>query len=256
MLWHQALESYQEPERFRANLNATIEALRNVTFVLQKEKAAFTDFDGWYGLWQKRLRNDNVAKWLHDARVTVVDQGDLDSYSYAEVRLVDYRDEVLSSAQVPIAAPLELILQNPALLPLGNPARALPLPENTCLAIERRWSTKDLEGKEILSALAHVYGLVAHIVLDAHAHLGNLNCISSDAQHLDFPSEYDRTGMLRCMVASAESRTQRLDHSTMRSLIPTAESLPANSIVMLCPSGMGWKTEIEFPKSTVLIRSL
>jgi hypothetical protein len=228
MLWHQALESYQEPERFRANLNATIEALRNVTFVLQKEKAAFTDFDGWYGLWQKRLRNDNVAKWLHDARVTVVHQGDLDSYSYAEVRLVDYRDEVLSSAQVPIAAPLELILQNPALLPLGNPARALPLPENTCLAIERRWSTKDLEGKEILSALAHVYGLVAHIVLDAHAHLGNLNCISSDAQHLDFPSEYDRTGMLRCMVASAESRTQRLDHSTMRSLIPTAESLPAN----------------------------
>jgi hypothetical protein len=42
------LDHYQEPESFRANLNATIEALRNVTFKLQNEKSAFAEFDVWY----------------------------------------------------------------------------------------------------------------------------------------------------------------------------------------------------------------
>jgi hypothetical protein len=37
MLWHQAMEHYHEAEEFQANLNATIEALRNVSFVLQSE---------------------------------------------------------------------------------------------------------------------------------------------------------------------------------------------------------------------------
>ena len=46
-LWHQALEHYHDPETFRANLNAAIEALRNTTFAVQKEKAAFRDFDEW-----------------------------------------------------------------------------------------------------------------------------------------------------------------------------------------------------------------
>src|ERR1700722_12264473 len=47
ILWHQSLEKYHESDAFLANLNATIEALRNVTFVLQKERSV-PDFDAWY----------------------------------------------------------------------------------------------------------------------------------------------------------------------------------------------------------------
>jgi len=41
---HQALTNYQEPDAFRANLNATIQSLRNVTFALQSEKHSVANF--------------------------------------------------------------------------------------------------------------------------------------------------------------------------------------------------------------------
>jgi hypothetical protein len=34
-LWHRAAESYDDPDEFRTNLNALLQALRSVTFVLQ-----------------------------------------------------------------------------------------------------------------------------------------------------------------------------------------------------------------------------
>jgi hypothetical protein len=62
LLWHQTLEAYHDAERFRANLNSTIEALRNVTFILQSEKAAFASFDAWYGRWVELLKGDPDSK--------------------------------------------------------------------------------------------------------------------------------------------------------------------------------------------------
>jgi hypothetical protein len=64
LLWHQALSNYQEVDLFRANLNATIQALRNITFTLQSEKHIISDFDNWYGGWQARLASEPDAKIL------------------------------------------------------------------------------------------------------------------------------------------------------------------------------------------------
>ena len=83
LLWHQALSKYQEPDAFRANLNATIQALRNVTFALQSEKHSIANFDEWYGGWRTRLAADPNAMWLIDARNVVVKQGDLEITSTA-----------------------------------------------------------------------------------------------------------------------------------------------------------------------------
>ena len=152
-LWHQALESYHKPEKFHANLNATIQALRSVTLMLQNQKAVFPDFDEWYGPWQKKLKEDALSKWLNDARVTVFHVGDLESYSSAEVKLITWRQEVLSSVSVPIQTPAQLILENPALLNLLDPSKKCSSDfEDGFLTIERRWSTRDLGGKEILAS--------------------------------------------------------------------------------------------------------
>ena len=37
LLWHQCLDAYHDPERFLANLNATIEALRNISLWCRKK---------------------------------------------------------------------------------------------------------------------------------------------------------------------------------------------------------------------------
>src|SRR5437764_11784747 len=112
LLWHQALSNYQEPDAFRANLNATIQALRNITFALQTYKNSIADFDSWYGEWQARLAADADAKWLHNARTVVVHQGDLEMTSSALVRVLTWKDHVLIESQIPPGAPTSLILAN------------------------------------------------------------------------------------------------------------------------------------------------
>src|SRR5438876_9406959 len=80
LLWHQALQHYHDSDAFLANLNSTIEALRNVTFVLQKEQTV-PDFVAWYGKWQAALKKNAAARWLQGARTKVVHQGELESQS-------------------------------------------------------------------------------------------------------------------------------------------------------------------------------
>jgi hypothetical protein len=157
----------------------------------------------------------------------VVHQKDLDSYSVAEIRLVTSAEEVVASVPIPIQTPSRLILENPALLHLLNPSAedAWKL-QDAAVLIERRWSTKELQGGEILSALAHVYGLLADIVLSAHSHLRHMGCIPVDSQSAEFPSPYDRTGVLRCMYAAAETRTERFKLSTREQIVPRPDVAP------------------------------
>ena len=215
VLWHQALDHYQEPEAFRANLNATIEALRNVTFKLQNEKSAFPEFDVWYRPHQERLKADPVCKWVHDARTTIVHQGELSANSTAVVKLVTWRDEPLLETAVAPDAPPELIFRN---LPIVELLSGKKIPsgdiKTAAIIIERRWTVAGLETQEILSALAEAYGVLSEIVLEAHIRLGTTACIPAKAQHLHFPSTHDRTGTLRCMAAGHEQRIHRFELAT------------------------------------------
>lgn len=215
VLWHQTLDHYQEPEVFRANLNATIEALRNITFKLQNEKGTFTDFDAWYKPHKERLKADPVCKWVHDARTTVVHQGELSAHSTAVVKLVTWRDEPLVETTVAPDAPPDLILRNISLVELISAKKIAPGDvETAAVFIERRWNVTGLEGREILDALAEAYGLLSEIVLGAHIYIGKSFCIPIERSHLHFRSTYHRTQTLRCMAVGIEQRTHRFELAT------------------------------------------
>lgn len=227
VLWHQTLEQYQQPELFQANLNATIQALRNVTFVLQSEKHSFSHFEDWYGPWQERMKVDPVLKWLKDARNTVVKQGELDTNSTAVVKLVTWRDNVLAESSVPPDAPPSLILRNLPLLELVNNMHLPPGDlKNAAIVIERRWSVPDLDGREILEALAQAYGLLSDVVLDAHITIGETSCIPPYGTHTHFRSAYHRTDTLACMALGVEHRTQSFKLSTGQQLESVRISSP------------------------------
>lgn len=89
-LWHQALNCYFDPEGFRTNVNATIQALRNVTFAIQNEKHNIVNFETWYAEWQDRLKNDEIMRWLCDARTAIVHKKDLELHSSATVTIRCY----------------------------------------------------------------------------------------------------------------------------------------------------------------------
>lgn len=230
-LWHECLDAYQDPSGFRTYLNACIQALRNVTWVLQKEKRLIDGFDEWYPAWQARLKEDAIMRWIVKSRNRIVKEGDLETESLAVARVItSYAD-----AAAEVAADLDRVTQRKAgsadpqpegsdtVREISAPPRyslheilhmvaSLPIPSRTLrqstLTIERRWVDMALPDHELLAALGHAYGVAQQLVNDAHDRVGRPHAVvlphregvAIDAREL-------HEGRLACMVTSRRIRT-------------------------------------------------
>jgi len=79
---------YHEPEPFRYRLGAFVVAARSVTYMLQKEKDKFDDFE-WYEKWVLRAKNDKFLRWLNDTRTDFIHRQALEPKSYLKMRCID-----------------------------------------------------------------------------------------------------------------------------------------------------------------------
>lgn len=86
LFFQDCLNSYNEPSLFRARVATLIQALRNFTFSIQKNKHSIPDFDAWYAKWQKHMRNDDYMRWLHQKRNEVVKEDIIVGMSAAIVK--------------------------------------------------------------------------------------------------------------------------------------------------------------------------
>ncbi len=210
-LWHRALEEYEDPDGFRTSLNATIQELRNVTFVLQSEKEGVPDFDRWYQGWQERLRSDEVMRWLNGARTRIVHQGDLQTHSTVRVGILEgYVEPRITDFEVSPVARTEAIAE--------LFARTAPpeVRQGGVLRVERRWVVKELPAWELLDALAHAYGVLSTLLSEAHSQAGFRYATYRHtpdgklerelAEHLE--------GRLPCMVVTADSRSALVELAT------------------------------------------
>lgn len=157
-----AVEAYHDPENFRIALNACIQAIRNITFALQSQKAAIENFDKWYAPWQAALRNDFIMKWCVEARNRIVKQSDLETHSIALASVVSgYGESPVNTLRVsPFASSQDIALH------LKENVLPQPLSEKGYLYVERRWVVDDLLGIEILEALAYALSLMRSLLLD------------------------------------------------------------------------------------------
>lgn len=215
-LWHQTAADYDNPDSFRANLNACIQALRNVTFVLQKEKSLIPNFNDWYGAWQDKLRKDNILSWLVEARNVIVKEGDLETQSRV-------RASILSSYN----SPPEYEMNVDPMMPTKEIAAIMAsqnIPQNLIkhgiLRVERKWISIDLPDHELLEALSHSYGVLSTLIYDAHLQsksaIPQLYFKQKDGKVKDYAgaSITHLTGPLPCMVVTDEARTVWLKLST------------------------------------------
>lgn len=207
-LWHQTQEKYADPDGFCVNLNAAIQALRSVTFVLQKEKERVPNFEPWYEEWRERMKQDPAMRWLVEARNQVEKEGDLRTHSIALVSVLAGWDGpvVLAAKEVDPLMPVPALLAHTAELELPPEVR-----KDGVLIVERMWVVREVPDRELLDLLAHCYGILSTLVRDAHRRCG-FEVVTVQAQEhgpRTFADEH-LAGRLPCMVAPSEARTFRI----------------------------------------------
>ena len=214
-LWHQALENYEDPDGFRTYLNSCIQALRNVTFVLQKNKSQIPSFEEWYPEWQDRMSADETLRWIDDARNQIVKEGDLATTSVAKVAVQwSYLEPSFREFKVdPLKSTREIIEETPIIVNLPQ-----ELYEDGILVVERRWMVSDLPEQELLNALAYGYGRLMTLTYDCHVQANlplSKNEFSNGQHRLVLDREIEKVDARpACMIASSEDRTVHLNLST------------------------------------------
>lgn len=161
---------YQKPDEFTVTLNDLIQALRNITFILQAEKENVKDFDKWYAPHQKIMKEDEALSWLNDARVHVVHRGDLEKKSHLTLRIKDHLDQVLLKEAFDPYIPL-----SDALIRFKRALR-LDLPkfyeEETIIEAEREWVVDTFPKAEITDVLIYCLSMLTGIIYEAHGVCG------------------------------------------------------------------------------------
>jgi hypothetical protein len=202
--WHQAERAYFDPDEFRVSIQAAIQTARQVSFVLQKHKAAVPDFDKWYGGWQEKLAAIPLMKWMVDARNRIEKQGDLEAHSFVSAEIVASHLDEGPKVQVPVklsSAPLELVKSIPDSM-VGDHIK-----KDGILRIRRRWIENTLPDFELLDAVAMAYGQLAQLVYSAHVQMGLLGPVIANVDTGEQYPEGDREGRLPCMIGHEDSRT-------------------------------------------------
>jgi len=205
-LWHQALDCYFDPEGFRTNINAAIQALRNVTFAIQNEKQNIPNYDTWYPAWQARLKEDPVMRWLCDARTDIVHKKDLEMHSQATVTVRCYETVLRAAVTFPPflsgKAILKYLMDKDIIDSNWGKVDAYAV-------IERRWVVNDLPEHDILYYLAYGLGQLFLLVQEAHRSAQNSidSCSVVDTAH---PLSLNADNIPACMSFTEKPMQERL----------------------------------------------
>lgn len=190
--WVRALDAYFSPEDFRIEINACIQALRNVTFALQADKARIPNFDHWYSRWQSRMRADAKMKWSVEARNTIVKAKDLELHSKLRASLVgSYLDAEIPTLQTKFSPQITTTNILAEFKRRGIPAEFL---QHAQLRIERRWIINDYPTSEFLELVAYCWTFLSRVLTD----LPNASTGAPPTAGWGLPA---------CMVDDGESRS-------------------------------------------------
>lgn len=161
--WHEAERAYQDPIEFTAKLNALLQALRNVTFVMQKELSKDENFDQWYREKQVKMRTLDYMKWAVDARNYIVKQGDLEKRSFAMVSLLTYADNLVVKEEV------SPFLGLPTLSAIYAKRIQNQDPRwDVVLEVERSWMITAFPEREVLLVLQDVFQVLHEMLSEWH----------------------------------------------------------------------------------------
>ncbi len=202
-MWHAVANSYMEPDSFRMHLNSLIQGLRNVTFVLQKQKRELRDFDTWYPKFRNEASANPLMRWSVDSRNRIVKESDLELHSEARIRWVaDWlRKQERNFSFPPRMSSREMMAA--IFSSAGNPQVGV-------VTISRRWVDKALPDYEILHATREVFISLSRLMKTAHEATGIDECTFGAREPQCVTASLSRDP-LSCMELNPASLQEHLD---------------------------------------------
>jgi hypothetical protein len=186
---HMMINNYHDAEGFRYNMNAFIQALRNVTFALQSEKKNIPDFDIWYEQMQKWMRESPLLKNFVDGRNIVVKRGNLSIKSEAYIGLFRYRKHKFG-----MMIPVNPFKSSTEILQFAEKHFFGYLIENDHSSVGeqsgvlRKWVVEDIGHNEVLQYCFEAWRMIGQLINEAHELLGLEFHIPTDCE--DCPENY------------------------------------------------------------------
>ena len=165
------MHEYHEPMAFRYNLNAFLQALRNVTFVLQKDLSHRYGFQEWYMKRQYTMKKDQLLPKFAEGRNIVVKQWSLEMNSKAEIGLFRGRTLKLAfSMDVPVYQSSRHIVENIA------PITRLIEPEHFAIGeqygVRREWYAPELGEGNVITLCDVAWVKIGQVLSEAHEFAG------------------------------------------------------------------------------------
>jgi hypothetical protein len=167
----QMMGEWHQPEPLRWSLNAFLQALRNVTFYLQKLLTPQEGFLAWYEAQQSRMRADELLRKFVEGRNVVVKQRNLVIESVAHIGVFRHRKPKLG-IQLPMPAhfPSAYILSElaPKLRFIDDHRSAI----GEEYGVQRTWIVRELGEDNVLRLCDQAWSKIGHVLAEAHDFIG------------------------------------------------------------------------------------
>ena len=181
------IHEFHEPDPFRWNLNAFLQALRSVTLMIQSELKGQDGFEAWWGDWRKRLKSDPLLVKFVEGRNVVVHKGQLNRRSQVKAALFAHRRLKMS-----IEYPLTVDIPTTVLLERAvKHLEGFFIPKDRPwigeqLGIVRSWIVEDLSTSEDVVAVAdRALARISEVVASAHEFVGLRRAALKEDTHAD-----------------------------------------------------------------------
>jgi hypothetical protein len=165
---NQMMHEYHEPEPFRWNLNAFLQALRSVTFVLQKTLAHEPAFSEFWIAQQKLMREDELLRKFVDGRNVVVKERNLLLHSKVAFGVFNHRRlRVAFNFDIPARMSSREALHRLRSVPDGliDDDRAALWEE---YGIERHWYAPELGEEDVLTLCDRAWVRISAVMTATH----------------------------------------------------------------------------------------
>ena len=169
----QMVSEYHHPFPFLCNVDALLQSLRAVTFMIQAELAHRDAFDEWYEEERATMRGDPLLRRFVEGRDIAVHRGMLSRRSRIQAGL--FRGRMLKLAfqfDLDIDEPSEDILKRTQKVFIGSLLDKEHSAIGEQLGVQREWIVAELGDEEAISLCDKVWARIGKVVAAAHLLVG------------------------------------------------------------------------------------